>query len=108
MPSFDVDSPGDFPKLPDEIQMCRIEIVNATKQLRDLAVGPRESIRWGVWDVRFRPHPLSDCNRISPIVYVQWKADGPSFSQFLDVLALQIIYGFGLGKYRMKPAVSAL
>ncbi|PSR85763.1 S-adenosyl-L-methionine-dependent methyltransferase [Coniella lustricola] len=67
MPSFDVDAPDDFPRLPDEIQASRMEIVNATKQLRDLAVGPRESVRWGVWE-------------------------------FLDVLALQIIYDYGLAK----------
>lgn len=51
MPSFDVDAADDFPKLPEEIQRSRLEIIHATKELRDLAVGPRESVRWGVWEV---------------------------------------------------------
>ncbi|KAJ0122914.1 O-methyltransferase [Diaporthe amygdali] len=50
MPSFDVDAADDFPKLPEEIQRSRLEIIHATKELRDLAVGPRESVRWGVWE----------------------------------------------------------
>ncbi|KAI3398080.1 hypothetical protein diail_9833 [Diaporthe ilicicola] len=50
MPSFGVDSADDFPKLPEEIQRSRLEIIHATKELRDLAVGPRESVRWGVWE----------------------------------------------------------
>lgn len=51
MPSFEVDAADDFPKLPEEIQKSRLEIIHATKELRDLAVGPRESVRWGVWEV---------------------------------------------------------
>lgn len=51
MPSFDVEAADDFPKLPEEIQRSRLEIIHATKELRDLAVGPRESLRWGVWEV---------------------------------------------------------
>ncbi|KAJ9155625.1 O-methyltransferase [Pleurostoma richardsiae] len=50
MPSFEVDAANDFPKLPSDIHRSRQEIIFATKQLRDLAIGPRESIRWGVWD----------------------------------------------------------
>ncbi|KAK3939455.1 O-methyltransferase [Diplogelasinospora grovesii] len=50
MPSFDVDSPGDFPKLPEDIKQCREEIKFATKELGLLAQGPRESLRWGTWD----------------------------------------------------------
>ncbi|KKY35754.1 putative s-adenosyl-l-methionine-dependent methyltransferase [Diaporthe ampelina] len=50
MPSFDVDAADDFPKLPEEIQRSRLDIIHATKELRDLAVGPRESVRWGVWE----------------------------------------------------------
>lgn len=49
LPSFDVDAASDFPKLPDDIKKSRQEIIFATKELRDLAVGPRESIRWGTW-----------------------------------------------------------
>lgn len=51
MPSFDVDAADDFPKLPEDIQRSRLEVIHATKQLRDLTVGPRESVRWGVWEV---------------------------------------------------------
>ncbi|KAF3765145.1 hypothetical protein M406DRAFT_61886 [Cryphonectria parasitica EP155] len=67
MPAFDVDAADDFPKLPADIQNCRLEIIHATKQLRDLTIGPRESVRWGVWE-------------------------------FLDVLALQVIYNYELAK----------
>lgn len=54
MPSFDVDAADDFPRLPEDIQRSRLEIIHATKELRDLAVGPRESVRWGVWEVSLR------------------------------------------------------
>ncbi|KAK4192539.1 S-adenosyl-L-methionine-dependent methyltransferase [Podospora australis] len=50
MPSFDVDAPADFPKLPEEIAQSRQEIISATKQLGLLAHGPRESLRWGIWE----------------------------------------------------------
>lgn len=52
-PSFDAEAPSDFPKLPEDIQKSRREVIFATKELRDLAVGPRESVRWGVWNVSF-------------------------------------------------------
>lgn len=59
MPSFDVDAADDFPRLPDDMQRSRLEIIHATKQLRDLTIGPRESVRWGVWEVGpHRPLPL--------------------------------------------------
>ena len=51
MPSFDVDAPADFPKLPEEIQKSRQEIIYSTKELGMLAHGPRECLRWGVWEV---------------------------------------------------------
>jgi hypothetical protein len=51
MPSFNVDAADDFPTLPEDIQRSRLEVIHATKELRDLAVGPRESVRWGVWEV---------------------------------------------------------
>lgn len=51
MPSFDAHAADDFPRLPEDIQKSRLEIIHATKELRDLAVGPRESVRWGVWEV---------------------------------------------------------
>ncbi|KAK3488816.1 S-adenosyl-L-methionine-dependent methyltransferase [Neurospora hispaniola] len=50
MPSFDVDAPADFPKLPAEISRSRQEIIFATRELGLLAHGPRESLRWGVWE----------------------------------------------------------
>jgi len=50
MPSFDVDAPGDFPKLPEDILKSRQEIIFATRELGLLAHGPRESLRWGVWN----------------------------------------------------------
>ena len=54
-PSFDVDGPLTFPKLPDELKKAREEVARATKELGDLIAGPRESLRWMAWDVR----PLS-------------------------------------------------
>lgn len=51
MPSFDVDAPADFPTLPEDVQQSRQEIIHATKELGLLAHGPRESIRWGIWEV---------------------------------------------------------
>ncbi|CCC04939.1 hypothetical protein SMACR_04306 [Sordaria macrospora] len=50
MPGFDVDAPADFPKLPAEISKSRQEIIFATRELGLLAHGPRESLRWGVWE----------------------------------------------------------
>ncbi|TVY52463.1 O-methyltransferase gsfB, partial [Lachnellula cervina] len=49
-PSFDIDGPLDFPKLPDEIKTAREEIVRATRELGDLVTGPREGVRWMAWD----------------------------------------------------------
>lgn len=51
MPAFGVDAADDFPRLPDEMQKSRLEVIHATKLLRDLAVGPREGVRWGVQQV---------------------------------------------------------
>ena len=51
MPSFDVDAPADFPSLPEDVQKSRQEIIHATKELGLLAHGPRESVRWGIWEV---------------------------------------------------------
>ena len=50
MPGFDVDSPANFPKLPEEIKKAREEIVRASKELGDLVTGPTESVRWMAWD----------------------------------------------------------
>jgi hypothetical protein len=49
-PSFSEDSPADFPRLPEEITKSRQAVVLATGKLRDLVVGPRESLRWMAWD----------------------------------------------------------
>jgi hypothetical protein len=50
LPSFDVDAPADFPSLPEDVQRSRQEIIYATKELGRLAHGPRESVRWGIWE----------------------------------------------------------
>ncbi|KAJ4298676.1 hypothetical protein N0V88_003707 [Collariella sp. IMI 366227] len=50
MPSFDIDAPADWPKLPEDVLKSRQEIIFATKELGLLAHGPRESVRWGVWE----------------------------------------------------------
>jgi hypothetical protein len=50
LPSFSEDADPDFQtKLPEPIRLARQEIIHATKELRDLAVGPRESVRWQTW-----------------------------------------------------------
>lgn len=50
-PSFDADAPGDFPKLPDDVQRSRQAIIFAASELSSVVRGPRESVRWGVWGV---------------------------------------------------------
>ncbi|KAI1454081.1 S-adenosyl-L-methionine-dependent methyltransferase [Annulohypoxylon moriforme] len=50
VPSFDVDAPSDFPEVPEDIALSRREIIHATKELQDLMVGPRESVRWMAWN----------------------------------------------------------
>jgi hypothetical protein len=49
-PGFGVDAPDDFPKLPGDVQRSRQEIIYATKELESLVRGPRETVRWGVWN----------------------------------------------------------
>ncbi|KEY68759.1 hypothetical protein S7711_00630 [Stachybotrys chartarum IBT 7711] len=49
LPGFGVDAPGDFPALPEEMQTARREIMSAAKELEDLTMGPRETIRWRAW-----------------------------------------------------------
>jgi hypothetical protein len=50
LPSFDIDADPDYAaKLPEAARRSRQEIIHATKELRDLAVGPRESVRWQTW-----------------------------------------------------------
>lgn len=55
MPSLDIDGPANFPKLPDEMQKARAEILRATKELEFLVTGPTEKVRWMAWDVSFFP-----------------------------------------------------
>jgi hypothetical protein len=50
-PSFDVDGPSEHPALPDEIQKARLAVVKAAADLKELMVGPKESLRWMAWDV---------------------------------------------------------
>ena len=50
-PTFDADGHADFPRLLEDIQKSRQEIVRATNELKDLIVGPTESMRWLGWDV---------------------------------------------------------
>jgi hypothetical protein len=61
-PSFHVDAPGDFPRLPDDIQESRQKIVFATNELANLVRGPRESVRFGAWSVSsVFAHPVACC-----------------------------------------------
>lgn len=64
LPGFDVDSPANFPKLPEDMKKSREEIMRASRELGDLVTGPTESVRWMAWDVRFSPsqfeHALKD------------------------------------------------
>ncbi|KAL2349851.1 O-methyltransferase [Cryomyces antarcticus] len=49
--SFAADGPADFP-VPGsngEIQASRRTVINATQELHDLMVGPRETVRWLAW-----------------------------------------------------------
>ncbi|KAF4621959.1 hypothetical protein G7Y89_g14385 [Cudoniella acicularis] len=50
VPSFEIDGPLDFPRLPEDIKTARLEVMRATKELGDLVTGPREGIRWMAWD----------------------------------------------------------
>jgi hypothetical protein len=54
-PSFDPDGPaelGPIAREDEHVQKARIELIDATKELRDLAIGPAESLRYLPWDVR--------------------------------------------------------
>lgn len=50
-PTFEADGPYDYPALPDEIQKARLAVIKAAADLKDLMVGPKESLRWMAWDV---------------------------------------------------------
>lgn len=51
--SFDPSAATDFPvhSTNTEIQDARRAVVNATQELHDLMVGPRETVRWAAWSV---------------------------------------------------------
>jgi hypothetical protein len=51
--TFDVDGPADFPvpSANEDISNARRAVVNATMELHDLMVGPRETLRWLAWSV---------------------------------------------------------
>ncbi len=75
LPSFDVDSPADFPSLPEDVQRSRQDIIHATKELSLLAHGPRESVRWGIWEVsalQLRPETRDIDNRPSSSTF--WRS----------------------------------
>lgn len=52
--SFDVNGLEDFPISPDnqDVFKARFELVALTKELHDISVGPKESLRYLAWDVR--------------------------------------------------------
>jgi hypothetical protein len=52
-PSFDVDGLEEFPipSTDKEAFTARLSVIAATKELHDLAVGPREGLRYLAWDV---------------------------------------------------------
>lgn len=50
-PTFEADGLSDYPALPDEVQKARLAVVKAAADLKDLMVGPKESLRWMAWDV---------------------------------------------------------
>lgn len=50
MPGLTVDSVTDFPKLPKDMQESRMAIIHASAELESLVKGPKEMVRWMVWD----------------------------------------------------------
>lgn len=50
-PTFEADGLSDYPTLPDEVQKARLAVIKAAADLKDLMVGPKESLRWMAWDV---------------------------------------------------------
>jgi len=45
-PSFAKDAPLNFPPAPEEIQIARRNLREASKELYDLVTGPSEHLRW--------------------------------------------------------------
>jgi len=52
-PSFDTNAPSDFPKSEKEVvvQFARESILEDTKTLFDLVLGPVERLKWTIWPV---------------------------------------------------------
>lgn len=53
--SFDVQGLAQFPIDPSEGEPynARLELIALTKELHDIAVGPKESLRYLAWDVKY-------------------------------------------------------
>jgi len=56
--SFDVDGLDEFPiSTNDEIPFkARLDLIAATKELHDISLGPKESLRYLAWDVSISLH----------------------------------------------------
>lgn len=59
-PSFDVDGLAEFriPPSEEEPHKARLDLIGLTKELHDIAIGPKESLRYLAWDVSTLPFPL--------------------------------------------------
>lgn len=51
--SFDVDGLDEYPINPNDEEpfKARLDLIAATKELHDLSLGPKESLRYLAWDV---------------------------------------------------------
>lgn len=58
--SFDVDGLAEYPIPPEDKQAVnhRESLIAMTKELHDLALGPKESLRYLAWDVRIDAHTV--------------------------------------------------
>ncbi|KAI1080192.1 S-adenosyl-L-methionine-dependent methyltransferase [Whalleya microplaca] len=110
-PSFDVDAPSDFPKMPDDIMKSRREVIQATQELQDLMVGPRESVRWMAWDfMRTQSLQLINHFEIAKLVPIEGSI---TFSQLqtktsLDPINLARILRYAMTNHlfqELKPGV---
>ena len=76
LPTFDVNGPS---KLPDtaadeELQQARHELINATQELHDLAVGPADGLRFLAWGVR-PPTPFGTTYAMPTATKIMHQAD---------------------------------
>lgn len=65
-PTFEADGPTSFPKLPDEVQQARQNVLEATMELRDLMMGPAEMITSMAWDVSISVLYCGDGDGLGP------------------------------------------